>query len=60
MWPADGTPTGTITVGQRGAGSNSNERVLHIPQTPGLEPPNQMQFSIIFNTLVLFDPYMRT
>ena len=33
IWPQDGTLTGTTTSGQSGARSNSNEGVLHIPQS---------------------------
>ena len=42
IWPIEGTLTGTFTSGQSGAGSNSNEGVLHIPQTPILESQHQM------------------
>ena len=37
IWPIDGSLTGTTTLGQSGPGSNGNEGVLHIPQTPRLE-----------------------
>ena len=37
---------------QSGPGSNANERVLHILQSPGLESHYQMQFSAIHKTLV--------
>ena len=47
----DGTLTSTTTLGQSGPGSNSNERVLHIPQTPKLEHHQQMQFNVIPRTL---------
>ena len=32
IWPIDETLTGTITLGQRVAGSKGNQGVLHIPQ----------------------------
>ena len=32
MWPKDSTQSGATTLGQRGAGSDGNEGVLHIPQ----------------------------
>ena len=37
IWPIEGTLTGIITPGQSGPGSNSNERVLHIPQNSKTE-----------------------
>ena len=39
-------------LGQSGPESNGNEGVLHIPQTPGLETHNQMQFSIAPRNMV--------
>ena len=38
IWSIDGTLTGTITPGQSGLGSNCNERVLHILQSPRTVP----------------------
>ena len=38
IWFIDGILTDTNTLGQSEPESYSNERVLHIPQTPGLEP----------------------
>ena len=43
MWPINGTPTDSMTPGHSGPESNSNERALYIPQTPGLEPHHQSQ-----------------
>ena len=51
LWPKDGTLRGTTTRGQSEPGSNGNEEVLHIPQTPELESLHQMQFSVIPKTL---------
>ena len=31
IWPIDGILTGTTTPSQSGPGSNSNDRILHIP-----------------------------
>ena len=43
--PINGTLTGTTTFGQRGPGSNDNERVTtHFSE---LEPHHQMQFSVV-------------
>ena len=42
------TLTGNTNTSETGPRSNSNEGVPHIPQTPGLEPYHQMQFSVIF------------
>ena len=43
--------------GQNEQESNSNDVVLQIPQTPRVEPRNQMQFNVIPRTLkVLFFP----
>ena len=39
--------TGITTPGHSGAGSNGNEEVLHNPRYSELEPPHQMQFSVI-------------
>ena len=47
IWPLDGGLTGTTTPVQSGLESNANEGVLHIPQTPRLEPHHQIQFSVI-------------
>ena len=38
IWLKDRTLTGTSTLTQSGPGSNGNEGVLHIPQTPKLDP----------------------
>ena len=38
IWPIDGTLTGTTTQGQSELESNGNEGILHILQTPRLEP----------------------
>ena len=35
IWHINGTLKGIITPGQRGHGSNGNERVHHIPQSFG-------------------------
>ena len=34
IWFIDETLTSTTTLGKSGPGSNSNEEVLHIPQSP--------------------------
>ena len=47
----DGTLTGTTTLSQSGPGSNGNEGVVHIPQTPRLKPHHQIQFNVILITL---------
>ena len=47
IWPINETLTGTTILGQSGHENNVNEEVLHIPQTPRLEPHHQMQFSVI-------------
>ena len=44
IWPIDGTMTSITTPGLSEPESNHNEGVLHIP---GLEPHNEMQFSVI-------------
>ena len=36
IWPIDSTLSGATTLGQSGPGSDDNEAVLHIPQTPAL------------------------
>ena len=36
IWHIDSTLTGTITLGQSGPGSNSNEGVSTFPKSPGL------------------------
>ena len=48
----DGTLTSTSSLGQIGYRSNTNEGVLHIPQSSGFEPHHQMQFIVISRTLV--------
>ena len=45
-WPVDGILKGTTNPGQIGPESNGNDRVLHIPETLGLKPYLQMQFSV--------------
>ena len=50
----DGTITGIITQDQSGPWSNGNEGVLHIPQTPELEPHHQMHFSVIPRTNCIY------
>ena len=42
-WSIHGTLIGTNAPGQSGPGSNGNEGVLYIPQSPGLEPHNCCQ-----------------
>ena len=37
IWPIDVTLTGTPTLAQSGPGGNSNEGVLHFPQSPRTE-----------------------
>ena len=46
IWPIDGNQIGTTTPGHNGPESDGSEGVLHILQTPGLEPHHQMQFSV--------------
>ena len=46
--------------GKSGHGSNGNERVLHIPQTPRLKPHHQMLFNVILRTLTGFKYYYLT
>ena len=53
FWAIDGTQTNTICQGQHELGSNGNEEVLHIPQSSRLEPHPQMQFSVIYRTLLV-------
>ena len=36
IWPIDRTLSGVATPGQSGPGSNSNERVIHIPQSSSI------------------------
>ena len=36
VWPLDGTLSGATTSGQSGSESNSNEGVLHIPQSSSI------------------------
>ena len=38
IWAIDEILTSATTPGQSWPGSNGNEKVLHIPQTPRLEP----------------------
>ena len=45
--PIDGTLISNINLDQSGPESNGDEGVFHIPQTPGLDPHHQMQFSVI-------------
>ena len=44
IWSMDGTLSGTTTPGQSEPMSNSNERVLHIPQSSrtGTSPPDSL------------------
>ena len=46
FWHMERILTCTTTMIQSRLKSNSNEGALHIPQTPGLEPHHQMQFSV--------------
>ena len=41
IWSINGTQTGTITSDLIGPDSQVNEGLLHIPQTPALEPSRQ-------------------
>ena len=51
IWPIDRTLTGTTAPNQSRPESNNYEEVFYIPQTPGLKPHHQMQFSVIPRTL---------
>ena len=42
---ADGSLTGTAHLSQSEPGSNGNEGVLHIPQSPRLEPDHQIELN---------------
>ena len=46
IWPIDGTLIGSTTPNQSGPKSNGNEGVLCSPQTVGLKPHHQIQFSV--------------
>ena len=54
----DRTLSGTTSLGKSGPGSNGYEGVLHIPQSFSTGA-HQVQFSVIFRTLNLFDISMR-
>ena len=60
MWPIEGSLTGTTTLCQSGTGSNGNDGVLYIPQSSRTGAHIQMQFKIIFRTLVARKSYPST
>ena len=56
----DVTLTGTNSVGENGTESNDNEGVLHIPQTPRLEPHYLILFDVISKIVEGFKHYYLT
>ena len=52
IWSIDGTITGTTTPGQSGPGINGNKGYSSLPKSAGERPYRQMQFRVIFMTLI--------
>ena len=54
IWPTNGNLIGITTADQCWTGSNGNESELRVPQSSGLEPHYQMQFSVYSRTLFFY------
>ena len=59
IWPIDETLAGITHPGQSEPENKENEGVLHISQTPRLEPHHQMQFNVTTRSSDILYYYMR-